>query len=140
MKAFYGFVLVGMVGGVFAVTGCSSPEDASLDVGEGNLVDIERPTTVDQQRAFCVDRVRENGALRDADLGVGVVRWKCGDVKGVSGEDLGQEYCEFHAVQEGTVVDAVAKSKVKAAKVECLFTGVYRDVKGAPGSSGTSVV
>jgi hypothetical protein len=61
----------------------------------------------------------------------------CGDDKKCAKgrNDLGQEYCEFHAVQEGGVVDKVAKSNVKPAKVECLFTGVYADVKGNPGGS-----
>src|SRR5262249_621265 len=36
----------------------------------------------------------------------------------------------------GKIVDKVAKSQVTASKVECIFTGVYADVKGTPGSRG----
>jgi hypothetical protein len=118
--------------GSLIVVGCaSSGEDTAS--GDGALTPAN-PATLDDQRALCDKREKENGAFRNSDLATGVVRWKCGDVQGVTKQDLGQEYCEFHAMQEGKVVDKTAKSGIKPAKVECLFTGVYGDVKGDPGS------
>jgi hypothetical protein len=129
-------VVLGIIG-AGSLVGCAS-SDESTDVGEGNLTPKNPANTADQ-RALCQSRVAENGAFRNQDLDVGVVRWKCGDVKGVNStdghNDFGQEYCEFHAVQEGKVVDKTAKSGIKPAKVECVFTGVYRDVKGDPGNA-----
>jgi hypothetical protein len=117
--------------------GCGA-SDEDTETGEGMLTPRD-PRTIADQRKLCELRVAENSSQRQKDLDTGVVRWQCGDVKGVDASDgvneFGQEYCEFHAVQEGKVVDKVAKSNVKAAKVECLFTGVYGDVKGEPGSA-----
>jgi hypothetical protein len=130
MKLGQAVVIVGTFCGAWMIA-CTSSSDG-VDVGEGNLTPAA-PKNTDDQRKLCTDRVKENGAFRNADLSVGVIRWKCGDVRGVNGTDLGQEYCEFHAVQEGKVVDKAAKSGIKPAKVECLFTSVYRDVKGNAG-------
>lgn len=136
MKIVKSIVVMGIIG-AGALVGCASSDD-DVDSAEGNLTP-QNPRTLEEQRTLCDKRVKENGAFRNQDVGVGVVRWKCGDVKGVNStdgrNDFGQEYCEFHAVQEGKSVDKVAKSSVKAAKVECVFTGVYRDVKGRPGGT-----
>lgn len=122
-------ILAGSVVGVLLTVGCSTAEP-DTDTEEGNLIAPgTRPTDEDAQRKTCELRVRENGALRDQDLAHGVVRWKCGDVAGVSGSDHGQEYCEFHAIQEGVVLDDAPKSKVKPAKIECVFSAVYGDVR-----------
>jgi hypothetical protein len=139
---FLGSLLVGS----FVVVGCAGAGE-DTDSADGALTPCTAPgatgatcpKTLDDQRAVCEKRVAENGAFRDKDIDVGVVRWKCGDVAGVTKTDLGQEYCEFHAIQDGSVVDKTAKNKLKPVStdhpVECLFTGVYGDVKGAPGSS-----
>lgn len=110
----------------FAGGGCSSLGEGAS--GEQDLTPA-MPETIEEQRALCVDRVKENGAFRQRDLELGVVRWKCGDVTGVNGADLGQEYCEFHAYQDGVLADRMAPSRVRANKVECLFTGVFKDVR-----------
>jgi hypothetical protein len=129
-RSFALVISLAAVGSILAA-GCATEED--IDETDGYLKPRSINTLVDQ-RKVCVDRTKENGAQRDKDLAAGVVRWKCGDVKGVTAPDLGQEYCEFHALQDGKVVDKAAKSSIKPAKVECVFTGVYRDVKGEPGS------
>jgi hypothetical protein len=132
-------LLLSLAVGSLVVIGCSSGGD-DVDSGTGALTPKD-PATLDDQRALCKQREAENGAFRNQDIASGVVRWKCGDVAGVTKSDLGQEYCEFHAMQAGKVVDRTAHSAVaktlqddKNAQVECLFTGVYGDVKGEPGS------
>ena len=64
------------------------------------------------------------------------MRWECGDVPGVTGPDLGQEYCEYHASAGGKLVSA-AKDIPQGQKLSCVFTGVYADVKGTPAASAT---
>src|SRR5262249_9024694 len=107
--AHVGFLLL-FGAGALATGGCTGSDEAT-GADEGHLTPAD-PRNEQEQRALCESRVRENGAFRKADLDVGVVRWKCGDVQGVTGRDLGQEYCEFHAIQEGKIVDKVAKSQV----------------------------
>jgi len=131
-------LVLSLVGVSVVAVGCAAPDQTPLMDDEGFLKPAT-PKSVEEQRALCEVRVAENSSQRQKDLATGVVRWQCGDVKGVDASDgtndFGQEYCEFHAVQEGKVVDKVAKSNVKAAKVECMFTGVFGDVKGQPGSA-----
>jgi hypothetical protein len=138
-----GVVLSVAFGSLFAVGCASSGEDT--ESGDGALTPCNNPAapqgscpeTVEQQRPICAQREAENGAFRDQDLDTGVVRWKCGDVTGVTNIDLGQEYCEFHAMQAGTIVDTAPRSEVKADQVECLFTAVYNDVKDDRGGPQT---
>jgi hypothetical protein len=128
-------LIVSGFAGSLVLAGCAaSGNDVAGD--EGYLTPVN-PKTVDDQRKVCVDRIKENGAFRTKDIDIGVVRWKCGDVQGVTGHDLGQEYCEFHAVQDGKVVDKPSGG-MKPDNVECVFTGVYNDVKGDPGSSANA--
>jgi hypothetical protein len=54
----------------------------------------------------------------------GSIRWACADVPGVTGADLGQEYCEYHAVQGGTVV-AKGSDIASGKPLQCVFTGVF---------------
>lgn len=119
-----GFTALGLVS--LLAVGCASTDGSSG--AEADLVPSS-PSTLEEQRALCVDRVKENGAFRDRDVSLGLVRWKCGDVTGVNGADLGQEYCEFHAYQDGVVADRMAPSRVRANKIECMFTAVFRDVR-----------
>jgi hypothetical protein len=139
-----GLCIVLTFGSLVAV-GCASAEE-DTDNADGYLTPCSNPNapgnvcpkTVDDQRTVCAERVKENGAFRSQDLDVGVLRWKCGDVQGVTKQNLGQEYCEFHAMQDGKVVDKTAKSQIKPANVECLFTGVFADVKGDAGTKANT--
>jgi hypothetical protein len=70
-----------------------------------------------RERASIVDAERDNALT------------KCGD-------GFGQEYCEFNAVSEGSVVNTRATAKRlkasvlnKEGGVECVFTSVHSDVK-----------
>src|SRR5262245_37614929 len=90
-------------------TACTSP---GLQADPHDFAKLSKAEQVKQGAAMC-------RSLICGDDG------KCAPVS-----DLGQEYCEFHAVQEGKVVDKAPKSAIKPGKVECIFTGVYSDVKG----------
>ena len=107
-------------------------DDAAMD--EDELEPIKgtplRPaSTFDQARA-CANVLASRAGFRDVDLTEGVLRWNCGDVNGVTYPDLGQEYCEFHAVLNGRVVDKTVVRLGARDTVECLFTSFFADAKG----------
>ena len=120
-----------------AISGCSTGAD---DVGsaEGAATPGIKPTaenpyglpTPYELANTCTRLFRRHEAVHDVDLQKGTVRWGCGDVPGVTAPDLGQEYCEYNAVQNGAILakpaDAVADSKVS-----CVFTSVFSDAFGA---------
>lgn len=136
---------------LIVVAGCSS---SSSDAGAGATGDDQFVTGAcgstpcnaknDFEQAKTCDKLfAAHAEIRQADLDEGVVRWKCGDVDGVVQPELGQEYCEYHAV----AVDAAAKTalvvdnakdlgKAKNTVVQCLYTSVYGDVRGEAGAAG----
>lgn len=116
----------GLLLGAFAV-GCSTGDSV-----EGDEQDItpDPKGTLFEQAQLCDALVRDKVGVRDADLKSGVLRWKCGDVDGVTydayeGAGFGQEYCEYHAVANGRVVDG--ESRPQGDSVQCVFTSVFTD-------------
>jgi hypothetical protein len=80
------------------------------------------------QAGVCDALFADKAAFRAPDLRQGVLRWKCGDVAGVTPPDLGQEYCEYHAVSAGKIVDTAEADQFQGSSVSCLFTSVFADV------------
>ncbi len=118
-----------LVGAAVAGAGCEGSDPAgAVEAGDDqNLVPAAATNHYDQ--AMVCDKIfKRHAAIRDADMKEGVVRWACGDVPGVTGKDLGQEYCEYKAVSAGKQV--LKATDVKNGKVSCLFTSVYADTKG----------
>jgi hypothetical protein len=106
--------------------GCGGGEAVTGD--EDNVVPNAAETLFDQARV-CDAILKRHSTVRATDLKDGTIRWNCGDVAGVTDQDRGQEYCEYHAVAGGKVVQSV--SEVAAgSKVQCVFTGVYKDTSG----------
>jgi hypothetical protein len=139
-------ILSTIFGGALLSAGCSSASDPSIDGQEGNLTP-DNAATVFDQATVCNEHLEDRKAFRDADIKDGVLRWKCGDVKGVTinrdkagtlvenpatgnVSDLGQEYCEYHAVADGKIVDFAEdlKKLQPTTKLSCVFTGVFKDV------------
>jgi hypothetical protein len=136
--------------------GCSSEEeeaDASEDAVSANAPQgpcgaTPCGATNDYEQAKTCDKLFEAHAeIRQADLDEGVVRWKCGDVDGVVQPELGQEYCEYHAV----AVDAKSKTsivvdngndlgKAKSKTVQCLYTSTYGDIRGRGDAIGNFII
>ncbi len=124
-----------LVVGVFgsALAACAT-EDSSRSVDEANLEPVggtpPNLQTVFAQAKACTNVLKARAGFRDIDLAQGVLRWNCGDVNGVTVPDLGQEYCEFHAVLNGRVVDRTVVRPAEDDRVECLFTSVFADAEG----------
>lgn len=110
-----------------AATACTAEPD--VGAAEDDIVPAS-PQDLFEQARMCNNSLRARAGFRDVDLAEGVLRWNCGDVNGVTGPDLGQEYCEFHAVHNGVVVDNKAAKPKSDEAVECVFTSFYSDVKG----------
>jgi hypothetical protein len=130
--------IVGLVGlgGLFAVAGCATTAE---DTGEDDaFVTPTAKATLFEQAQLCDALVRDKAGVRAADVKSGVVRWKCGDVDGVTFDKnpragFGQEYCEFHAMVDGKAID---DSKRPTGTVECAFTSVFSDA--APNDQASS--
>lgn len=116
-----------LFGSVLAI-GCSASSDDDAELGDDQEVVPESAKTLFDQAAVCDKDFERHKAIKEVDLHDGLLRWTCGDVPGVTGKDLGQEYCEYHAVQGGKVV-AKATDLKDGQKLSCVFTSVYADVK-----------
>jgi hypothetical protein len=99
-----------------------------------DVVPEDAETTFDQV-GVCDAMFKRHVGIRERDLENGTVSWGCGDVKGVDGEDRGQEYCEYHAVSRGEVVTSASDLEA-GEKLYCYFTSVYYDVDGTDGKDG----
>jgi hypothetical protein len=131
-KLVLGFAVLGLAAVLLPACAADVDEESVL---EGDLEPIKgtplRPTSVFDQGRVCANVLAARAGFRDVDLAEGVLRWNCGDVNGVTVPDLGQEYCEFHAVLNGRVVDRTVVRLGARDTVECLFTSVFADAKGA---------
>jgi hypothetical protein len=107
---------------------CSSADDGATVGDEDNIVPADADTLFDGA-AVCDQTLKRHVSVREGDLAQGTIRWACADVKGVEGDDRGQEYCEYHAVQNGAKVTAVSDIDVEK-PLYCYFTSVYYDVDG----------
>lgn len=112
--------------GFAATVGCTVGSAESAGVDEAALVPNGAATLFDQTLA-CRNSFAARAGFRDVDLAEGVLRWSCGDVNGVTAPDLGQEYCEFHAVMNGKVTDGAEIALGANDQVECLFTSLFAD-------------
>jgi hypothetical protein len=111
-----------------AAAACSSAGGGATTGDDQNVVP-EAAKTLFDQAGVCDNIFKRHAAIRESDMKDGLLRWACGDVPGVTGPDLGQEYCEYHASSGGKLVTKA--SDVAGAKLECVFTAVYADVKSA---------
>lgn len=77
----------------------------------------------------CGRLFKRHESVRPVDLEQGVIRWACGDVPGVTDTDLGQEYCEYQAVQGGRI-KRKASDIDPSQPVSCVFTSIFLDASG----------
>jgi hypothetical protein len=114
---------------------CTAVKEDALAENEQHLEPIRGtppvPLTPFDQGRVCSNVLKARAGFREIDLAQGVLRWNCGDVNGVTVPDFGQEYCEFHAVLNGRVVDRIVARPGPNDVVECLFTSVFADAKGS---------
>lgn len=110
---------------IVAASGCSAPADEDLGSAEGAATPAS-PSGNYALADTCSRLFKRHEVVHDLDLQVGTIRWGCGDVPGVTDPDLGQEYCEYKAVQNGKVI-AKPTDIVQGAKMSCVFTGVFTD-------------
>jgi len=122
-----GWATIAALGVGMALAGCV--DTAGVEVGDDQELVPASATTLFDQAGICDQIFKRHAAIRDADLTDGVLRWGCGDVPGVTQDDLGQEYCEYKPVSGGKIVKTAADLK-PGAKLSCVFTSVYQDVKG----------
>ena len=113
--------------GIVLCSGCSTNAE---EVSAGDEQDIvpESAKTLFDQVGVCDKTLDRHKGIKEVDLKDGLLRWACGDVPGVTGKDLGQEYCEYHAVQNGKPV-VTAGDLAQDKKLSCVFSSVYSDVK-----------
>jgi hypothetical protein len=111
---------------IVAASGCSAPADEDLGSAEGAATP-PNPSGAYGLAESCSRLFKRHEVVHDTDLEVGTIRWGCGDVPGVTDPDLGQEYCEFKAVQNGKIVAKPADITSGGGKVSCVFTGVFTD-------------
>jgi hypothetical protein len=112
--------------------GCSSTPDDQLGTDEGAAVPSD-PATLFDQAETCDRLFKRHESVRAVDMEEGVIRWACADVPGVTdsttpGNGFGQEYCEYHAVQKGKLINKGTEIDTSdaAGKVSCVFTSVFQ--------------
>lgn len=111
---------------IVAASGCSAPADEDLSSAEGAAT----PSSPSGNYALgetCVRLFKRHEVVHDLDLELGTIRWGCGDVPGVTDNDLGQEYCEYKAVQKGKIVTKPSDITSDGGKVSCVFTAMFKD-------------
>lgn len=117
---------------IVAASGCSAPADEDLQSAEGAATPAN-PSGNYALGETCSRLFKRHEVVHDLDLEVGTIRWACGDVPGVTDPDLGQEYCEYKAVQNGKIVAKPSDIVSGGGKVSCVFTGVFTDANsGVP--------
>lgn len=132
MKVLHSWLLgIGLVSFCLSplAAGCAADDAAETPAAETGDEDEVVPAdakTLWDQATVCSDVLKRHERIRATDYKDGVVRWNCGDVPGVTEGDLGQEYCEYHAVSAGKVVNKLS-DVAPGAPVQCLFTSIYKD-------------
>jgi hypothetical protein len=106
------------------VVGCASSEEGRAGQDEAAVTPPSAQTPFDQAE-LCLRNMVRHASIRPVDMQKGTIRWGCGDVPGVTPPDLGQEYCEYHAVQGGKIVTRASDLRPEAGKLSCVFTGVF---------------
>ncbi len=130
------FRFLACLGALLAVSsvGCSTGDAQPVGSGESALLPPHHAYGEGQMSLFelaeyCDGRFTAHRGIRHDDLRDGVIRWGCGDVPGVTGPDRGQEYCEYHALSNGKIVDGTPVDELDVGSVSCVFTSVYTDVR-----------
>lgn len=75
---------------------------------------------------YCDQMVTRHAVVHALDLQDGGLRWRCGDVTGISPNQYGQEYCEYVALVNGqqvSIMSAVGDND----QLVCMFTSVFND-------------
>ena len=109
--------------------GCSSAQDENLGESEGAATP-PNPSTLFDQADTCDRLFKRHAAVQQVDFEQGVIRWGAMDVPGVTEPNLGQEYCEYNAVQNGKIIKRATEIASDAdpeagGKVSCVFTSVF---------------
>ncbi len=108
--------------------GCGAQsEDVSSSESMARPADPSTPYLLAQS---CGRLYKRHESVRAVDIRQGVIRWSCADVPGVTDPDLGQEYCEYQAVQNGKSVRTAAD--LTSGPVSCVFTSVFKGAGEAP--------
>ena len=102
--------------------GCSSANEDELGINSAAQTPSEVSSTIDLGDT-CARLFKRHESVRPVDMQQGVIRWGCGDVPGVTDPDLGQEYCEYEAVQNGKPIKKA--SELTTGPVTCVFTSVF---------------
>jgi hypothetical protein len=111
--------------GLGLAAGCSSvANDEDVGVTEGAATPAA-PANLFEQALTCDRLFKRHEAVRELDLQQGVIRWACADVPGVTDPSFGQEYCEYHAVQNGKLINKATEISPTGGKVSCVFTSVF---------------
>ena len=116
--------LAAMATSIVAVTGCSAGPRAANDLGSATAdqTPSNATNTLDLGDS-CARLFKRHESVRPVDMQQGVIRWGCGAVPGVTNPDLGQEYCEYEAVQNGKPIKKA--SDLTTGPVTCVFTSVF---------------
>lgn len=99
------------------------PELRRLPSAEITFLEVESDY---DQADYCQELTKRHAVVRDLDMVDGDITWRCGDVKGVQGQERGLEYCEYMAVSNGNRVDQLAQAAADQ-PLFCLFTSVFED-------------
>lgn len=102
--------------------GCSSTKVEEVGSQEAMATPSD-PGTPFALAQSCGRLYKRHQSVRQTDIQQGFIRWGCGDVAGVTDPDLGQEYCEYQAVQNGKIVKKA--SELTTGAVACVFTSVF---------------
>jgi hypothetical protein len=103
--------------------GCSTAVDEELGRAQGAATPGDTSSNPFTFAQTCDRLFKRHASVRAIDMQQGVIRWGCGDVPGVTDPDLGQEYCEYQAVQNGKPVRR--PSDLTTGPVSCVFTSVF---------------
>jgi hypothetical protein len=121
-RHFAGAAIAACTISIFAV-GCST---AAEDVGSSEAAATPaNPSTPFALAESCVRMFKRHESVKEIDMEEGVIRWGCGDVPGVTNDDLGQEYCEYQAVQDGAIKKKPTEISPTGGPVSCVFTSVF---------------
>jgi hypothetical protein len=107
-------------------------DEGDAETGDEQDVVPEGAQTPFDLAGLCEENITRHAAVKAQELAEGVVRWQCGDRPGVDGDmgtrdGRGQEYCEYHAIQNGKAITTYSEIDPNA-KLYCYFTSVYLDV------------
>ena len=77
---------------------------------------------------YCDGMTTRHAVVHALDAQDNNLRWRCGDVTGISPANDGQEYCEYSAVKNGGRITSA--TQIGAGSFSCLFTSIFNDATG----------